>query len=73
MPEISAQTLVVAIQAVASEIRTLRQAVADGEAQPEDYQQLEEHARAAEDLKRAYEIAARTVINLLPYDELTGD
>jgi len=36
-------------------------------------QQLEEHTRAAEDLKRAYEIAARTVINLLPYDELTGD
>jgi hypothetical protein len=29
--------------------------------------------RAAEDLERAYDIVARTVINLPPYDELIGD
>ncbi|MGC1548759.1 MAG: hypothetical protein WA777_09525 [Rhodanobacter sp.] len=70
MPEISNQTLVIAIQAVASEIRALREAVASGEAEVEEYQLLDDRLRAAEDLERAYEIAARTVINLPPYDEL---
>jgi hypothetical protein len=73
MPEISTQTLVIAIQAVAAEIRALREAVASGEAEPEEHQLLEDRLRAAEDLERAYEIAARTVINLPPYDELVGD
>jgi DNA repair ATPase RecN len=72
MPEISNQTLVIAIQAVASEIRALREAVASGEAQPEELQLLEDRLRAAEDLGRAYGIAARTVINLPPYDELVS-
>jgi hypothetical protein len=73
MPEISTQTLIIAIQAVAAEIRALRAAVASGEAEPEEHQLLEDRLRAAEDLERAYEIAARTVINLLPYDELIGE
>jgi len=34
MPEISNQTLVIAIQAVATDIRTLREALAGGEAEP---------------------------------------
>lgn len=72
MPEISNQTLIVAIQAVATEIRALRAALARGEAEPEEYQYLEDRLRAAEELERAYEIAARTVINLPPYDELIG-
>ncbi|MHB1057858.1 MAG: hypothetical protein ACYC0F_08250 [Rhodanobacter sp.] len=73
MPEISTQTLVIAIQSVASEIRALREAVAEDEAQPEEYELLEDRLRAAEDLERAYEVAARTVINLPPYGELVGD
>ena len=34
MPEISNQTLVIAIQAIATDIRTLREALAGGEAEP---------------------------------------
>jgi hypothetical protein len=72
MPEISNQTLVIAIQAVASEIRALRDATATGEVEAEEYQLLEDRMRAAEDLERAYGIAARTVTNLPPYDQLVG-
>jgi len=72
MPEISNQTLVIAIQAVAAEIRSLRVVLASGDAQPEEYQSFEDRIRAADDLERAYETAARTVINLPPYDELIG-
>jgi DNA repair ATPase RecN len=73
MPEISTQTLVIAIQAVAAEIRALREAVESGDAEPEEHQLLEDRLKAAEDLERAYDIAARTVINLPPYDELVGE
>jgi hypothetical protein len=72
MPEISNQTLVIAIQAVAAEIRALREAVTSGEAEPEEHQLLEDRMQAAEDLERAYDLAARTVLNLPPYDELVG-
>lgn len=72
MPEISHQTLVIAIQAVATEIRGLREDLAKGEAQAEEYQLLEDRLRAADDLEQAYELAAKTVINLPPYAELTG-
>nr|WP_221037790.1 hypothetical protein [Burkholderia pseudomallei] len=72
MPEISNQTLVIAIQAVAAEIRSLWVALASGAAQPEEYQLLEDRIGAAEDLERAYETTARTVINLPPYDALIG-
>jgi multidrug resistance efflux pump len=73
MPEIGNHTLLIAISAVAAEIRAMRAALADGEAEAEEYQALEDYERAAEDLERAYEITARTVINLPPYDELVGD
>lgn len=72
MPNINHQTLVVAIQAVASEIRGLQAALAEGEAEPEEYQLLEDWQRAAEDLERAYDEAAKTVLNLPPYEELVG-
>lgn len=72
MPEISNQTLVIAIQAVAAEIRALREAVMSGEAEPEEHQLLEDRMQAAEDLGRAYDLAARTVLNLPPYDERVG-
>lgn len=72
MPDISNQTLVIAIQAVAAELRSLRAAIADGEMEPELLQSLEDHQRAADDLERAYEASARQVLNLPPYDELVG-
>lgn len=73
MPEISTQTLIIAIQAVAAEIRVLRKTVTSGEAEPEEHQLLEDRVEAAEDLERAYDLAARTTLNLPPYDELVGN
>jgi hypothetical protein len=70
MPEISINTMIVAIQAVAAQVKELRATVNREDAQPEEMQLLEEWVEAAEDLERAYEIAARTVINLPPYDRL---
>ena len=73
MPEISCQTLVIAIQAVADEIRTLRAALEadDGvEAEPEDYQRLEDLERAADDLEKSYDIESQRVLNLPPYEVL---
>lgn len=72
MPHISYQTLICAIQAVAAEIRSLRAALAEGDAMPEDYQLIEDWQRAADDLERAYDAAARTLLNLPPYDELVS-
>lgn len=76
MPEISCQTMVLAVQAIASEVRALKEALArnDGiEAEPEDYQRLEDLMQAADDLEDAYATAARTVLNLPPYEALIGD
>lgn len=72
MPEITNQTLVIAIQAVAAEIRGLREAAASGDASLEELQLLEDRIQAAEDLERAYNTAAKRVLNLPPYDELVG-
>jgi hypothetical protein len=71
MPDISINTMIVAIQAVAAQVKELRTTARRDDAQPEDMQVLEEWVEAAEDLERAYETAARTVINLPPYDRLT--
>jgi DNA repair ATPase RecN len=73
MPEISNQTLVIAVQAIGEEIRELREAAASGEATIEELQLLEDRLQAAEDLERAYRIAEQTVLNLPPYDELVGN
>lgn len=72
MPEISINTMIVAIQAVAAQVKELRITVDGDDAQPEDMQLLEEWTEAAEDLERAYDTSARTVINLPPYDSLVG-
>lgn len=63
-------SLVIAIQAVAREIRSLHASVDDDDA--EGLQTIEDWEAAASDLERAYDLAARTVINLPPYDQLTG-
>jgi hypothetical protein len=72
MPEISNKTMCIAIQAIASEIRSLRDLVKSGEGVPEDAELLEDYQRAAEDLERAYDKAAETVLNLPPYEDLVG-
>lgn len=70
MPEISINTMIVAIQAVAAQVRDLRITVSRDDAEPEEMQLLEEWVEAAEELERAYDKAAETVINLPPYDKL---
>jgi hypothetical protein len=72
MPEIATDTLLVAIQAVAAQVRGLRAAVARSDAEPEEMQLLEEWQDAARDLERAYDREAAEVLNLPPYDELVG-
>lgn len=73
MPQISTDTLIVAIQAVAAQARELRDAVRRGDAEPEEMELLEQWQDAARDLERAYDVEARVVLNLPPYDELTGE
>lgn len=65
--------MLIAIQAVAARIRTMREELAGSDAEPEDYLLLEQNIEAAEDLERAYDVEARTVLNLPPYDELIAD
>ena len=72
MPQISEQTLVIAIQAVAWEVRSLRETVAGGAACEDDCQMLEDWLRAAEDLERAYQAEAGRIIDRPPYQELVG-
>lgn len=72
MSDISPQTLVIAIQAVAARVRALREAVAGGQAPAQEQALLEDHLRAADELEQAYDFAALTVLNLPPYEELTG-
>ena len=74
MPEIKSRTMLIAIQAVATQIRAMRDELADGDgdAEPEDYALLEQNIEAAEDLERAYDIEAKTVLNLPPCDELVA-
>lgn len=73
MPQISTDTLIVAIQAVAAQARELRDAVRRGDAEPEEMELLAQWQDAARDLERAYDVEAKVVLNLPPYDELTGE
>ena len=72
MPEISTDTLIVAIQAVDAQVRQLRKAVERDDAEVEEMQLLEQWEDAARDLEKAYDVEARDVLNLPPYDELLG-
>jgi hypothetical protein len=72
MPEISIEALVVSIQAIAAEIRALREAAQNGELEPEEYVLLEERQRVAENLEAAYLKVSANVLNLPPYEQLIG-
>lgn len=72
MPQISISTLVLAIESLAGAIDELQQIIADGDALPEDYRRMDDLREAARELEREYDVAARTTLNLLPYDELIG-
>ena len=72
MPEISTDTLIIAIQAVDAQVRQLRKAVERDDAEAEEMQLLEDWEDAARDLEKAYDVEAKDVLNLPPYDELLG-
>jgi hypothetical protein len=72
MPHIDNPTLVMAIQAVAAEIRSLRKFVQGDDADPEIEELLEQYEQAADGLEDAYDEAAKTAFDLPPYDELVG-
>lgn len=72
MPVISTDTLIIAIQAVDAQVRQLRKAVERDDAEVEEMQLLEGWEDAARDLEEAYDVEAKDVLNLPPYDELLG-
>lgn len=67
MPEVRGNVLAFAARAVAAEMRRLRASPDD---QPEDAQLLDDYATTLDAIEDAYDEAARTQINLLPFDEL---
>jgi hypothetical protein len=67
--KISAQSLVMIIQAVDSEVQRLK-AIPDEETVPEDGLFLEDYIKVAEELEEAYQEASKMVINLPPYEQL---
>ena len=71
--EISINTMIVAIHAVAAQVKELRATVSRDDARPEEMKLLEEWVEAGEDLERAYDTVAQTVLNLPPYDRLIHD
>lgn len=72
MAEIKTGTLIVAIQAVAAQVRVLQEAAQSGEAALEELELLSDWQGAAEDLEAAYDKLALTQLNLPPYDELVA-
>ena len=72
MPEICHATLVLAVQAIAGEIKELQQTIDDGDAVPMDFQRIDDLLYAARELEREYDKAAQSVTNLPPYDKLVG-
>ena len=71
MSKIKTGTLIVAIQAIAAELRILKDGMQDG-GEPEEYEILQDWQDAADDLEEAYDELAKTQLNLPPYDELVG-
>ncbi len=72
MPQISVPTLVLVIESLADTIDELQQTIDDGDAVPQDHQRMDDLQEAARELEREYDVAARTTLNLMPYDELVG-
>jgi hypothetical protein len=73
MPEISVEALIASIQAIAAELRVLREGAKNGELEGEEYLLLEERERVAENLEAAYARLPANVLNLPPYDQLAGN
>ena len=73
MPQISVSTLQYAISALAGDIKELQQMIDEGNTVPQDFQRMDDLERAASELEAQYDEAAKTVLNLTPYNELIGE
>ena len=73
MPQISVSTLQYAISALAGDIKELQQMIDEGNTVPQDFQRMDDLERAASELGAQYDVAAKTVLNLTPYNELIGE
>ncbi|KQQ97213.1 hypothetical protein [Massilia sp. Leaf139] len=69
MPEISGKTLALAVQAIDAEIRRLR-TLPDDRVVPGDEELLLQYEIAADDLEDVYAEAAKSIVNLPPYERL---
>ncbi len=72
MPEISARSLVLIIQAVDREINRLT-ALPNETITPDEEVQLVGYESLADELEEVYEAAAKGQTNLPPYDQLVTD
>jgi hypothetical protein len=71
MPDVSGNTLLMAIQAVQDAMKSLEARLDDPDIDPlDDTEMLIAYTRAAEELRQAYEIARLNTSNLPPYDKL---
>jgi hypothetical protein len=71
MPDVSGNTLLMAIQAVQDAMKNLEARLDDPDVDPlDDTEMLITYTRAAEELRQAYEIARLNTSNLPPYDKL---
>ena len=71
MPEVSGNTLLMAVQAVDDAIKALEARLRQPAGDPlDDTEMLLSYTRAADELRSAYEIARLNTGNLPPYDEV---
>lgn len=73
MPDVSGNTLLMAVQAVEDAIKTLEVRLRHPEGDPlNDTEMLLSYTHAAEELRVAYEIARLNTTNLPSYDEVVA-
>jgi hypothetical protein len=74
MFEVSAQTLMMAVQAVDAEISRIKESVAGdlGELDPDTQEFLLSYGKAAMELKARYLDACKSISNLPPYEKLVA-
>lgn len=70
MPEVSGRSIMMAVQAVSSEIQRIAGDGPASELDPDDQELLLSYDRCAAELKAAYLEARKTVVNLPPYEKL---
>lgn len=72
MPDVSGNTLLMAVQAVDDAIKALELRLRQPTAELDDTEMLLSYTRAAEELRSAYEIARLNTGNLPPYEEVVA-